>query len=94
MDRVPTISWFYGISIRMYFGDHAPPHFHAYEPGNEAQVRIADGEIIKGRLSRSARGLVKEWTLINQAALMENWERSRPGLRNPLQRIPGLDTPR
>jgi hypothetical protein len=24
---VPTISRFYGIVIRMYFADHAPPHF-------------------------------------------------------------------
>lgn len=90
---MPTISWFYGISIRMYFGDHAPPHFHAYEAGNEAQVRITDGEIIKGRLSKSARRLVKEWTEINRAALMENWERARPGSRMSLNRIPGLDTP-
>lgn len=25
---MPTISAFYGILIRMYFGDHPPPHFH------------------------------------------------------------------
>lgn len=90
---MPTISWFYGISIRMFFGDHAPPHFHAYEAGNEAQVRISDGEIMRGRLSKQARGLVKEWTLINQEALIENWDNSRPGSRMPLRRIPGLDTP-
>lgn len=78
----------------MFFGDHAPPHFHAYEAGNEAQVRISDGEIIKGRLSKTALGLVKEWTLINQAELQENWDASRPGSRKPLNRIPGLDTPR
>lgn len=90
---MPTISWFYGISIRIFFGDHAPPHFHAYEAGNEAQVRISDGEIMKGRLSKRARGMVKEWTLINQAALTENWDASRPGSRKPLSRIPGLDMP-
>jgi hypothetical protein len=77
----------------MYFGDHSPPHIHAYEAGNEAQVSIADGEIINGRLSKAARRLVKEWAQINQTALMENWERSRPGSRTPLRRIPGLDTP-
>ena len=32
---VPTISQFYGITIRMYFDDHPPPHFHAYY-GSEA----------------------------------------------------------
>jgi hypothetical protein len=90
---MPTISWFYGISIRMYFGDHAPPHFHAYEQDNEALVRIADGEIIKGRLSRAAQRFVKEWTEINQAALTRNWEATRPGLRKELERIPGLDSP-
>jgi hypothetical protein len=26
---MPTISWFYGIAIRMYFLDHPPPHFQA-----------------------------------------------------------------
>jgi hypothetical protein len=26
---MPTISQFYGITIRMYFDDHPPPHFHA-----------------------------------------------------------------
>ena len=26
---MPTISLFYGISIRLFYNDHAPPHFHA-----------------------------------------------------------------
>jgi hypothetical protein len=26
---MPTISHFYGIAIRMFYRDHAPPHFHA-----------------------------------------------------------------
>ena len=91
---MPTISWFYGIAIRMFFGDHAPPHFHAYEQDAEALVRIADGEVIKGRLSPQARRLVKEWTEINRTALMENWEASRPDSRKALQRIPGLGSPR
>jgi uncharacterized protein DUF2442/uncharacterized protein DUF4160 len=30
---VPTISRFFGIAIRMYFDEHAPPHFHAYYSG-------------------------------------------------------------
>jgi hypothetical protein len=25
---MPTISAFYGILIRMFYNDHAPPHFH------------------------------------------------------------------
>jgi len=26
---MPEISRFFGISIKMFFGDHVPPHFHA-----------------------------------------------------------------
>ena len=26
---MPEICRFYGIIIKMYFADHAPPHFHA-----------------------------------------------------------------
>jgi Domain of unknown function (DUF4160) len=37
---VPTISRFYWIVIRMYFSDHAPPHFHALYGGEEAVVAI------------------------------------------------------
>lgn len=29
LKNMPVISSFYGILIKMYFGDHAPPHFHA-----------------------------------------------------------------
>ena len=90
---MPTISSFYGIAIRMWFNDHPPPHFHAHEQDNEAEVRIADGEIMHGRLSKGAQRLVKQWTEINREALMTNWQAARPGSRKPLERIPGLGTP-
>lgn len=88
---MPTISWFYGISIRMYFNDHAPPHFHASHDADEATVAIEDGAILDGRLPRTARRLVQEWTLRHREALLDNWSRARAGTREPLQRIPGLD---
>jgi hypothetical protein len=27
---VPTIAYFYGIALQMFWQDHAPPHFHAF----------------------------------------------------------------
>jgi hypothetical protein len=27
--EMPTIAWFYGIMIQMFYNDHEPPHFHA-----------------------------------------------------------------
>ena len=56
---MPTISIFYGIAIRMYFQDHAPPHFHATYAEHEAQIDIATGQIIKGSLPKVARRLVR-----------------------------------
>jgi hypothetical protein len=37
---MPTICRFYGILIQMYFGDHAPPHFHALYAEFEALIDI------------------------------------------------------
>ncbi|MHB8659658.1 MAG: DUF4160 domain-containing protein [Solirubrobacteraceae bacterium] len=47
---MPTISRFYGIVIRMYFADHAPPHIHAVYGGEEAVVAIADGVVLHGAI--------------------------------------------
>jgi len=30
---MPAISVFFGITIRMYYADHSPPHFHAEYQG-------------------------------------------------------------
>lgn len=48
------LSEFYGIVIYMYFQDHNPPHFHAIYAEHEALVRIDSGEIIRGRLPKTA----------------------------------------
>ncbi len=86
---MPTISIFYGIVIRMFAKDHAPPHFHAIYAEHEALISIASGAIIEGKLPRSARRLVKEWARENQNLLMQNWENAQRG--EPLERIAGLD---
>jgi hypothetical protein len=86
---MPTVSYFYGIAIRMYLADHNPPHFHAIYGEHEAHVAIATGDILEGYLPRNAARIVKEWTLARQASLMDNWRRAREGRR--LERIPGLD---
>lgn len=74
---VPRISFFYGIVIAMYYDDHAPPHFHARYGEFEAQVQIANGEVLHGHLPRRAIGLVKEWSELHRGELAANWERSR-----------------
>ena len=58
---MPEVSRFYGIVIRMYFGDHNPLHFHAAYSGNEALININTLAVIAGRLPPRAMGLVAEW---------------------------------
>ena len=58
---MPTISQFYGIVIRTYYDDHAPPHFHAYYGSEAAIIRIEAPAITAGDLPRRARALAIEW---------------------------------
>jgi hypothetical protein len=58
---VPELCRFYGIVIKMYFGDHAPPHFHAEYSEFEAVIAIHSGAVLGGRLPPRAMGLVAEW---------------------------------
>ena len=84
---MPTISFFYGIIIRMYFADRPPAHFHAVYGEHEALVNIETGEVIYGHLPKTAAGIVKQWTLARRSELRENWERARR--LEPLERIAG-----
>jgi hypothetical protein len=86
---MPTISWFFGIAIRMYYRDHPPPHFQAVYNEYEANVSIETGKVIEGRLPKAAMNLVEQWTLARQSQLRENWRRARAS--EPLERIAGLD---
>jgi hypothetical protein len=66
---VPTIAFFYGIAIQMFYDDHNPPHFHARYNRAKALIRIADGEVISGELPPTAARLVKEWALARRLEL-------------------------
>ena len=56
---MPIISSFFGIYVRMYFADHAPPHVHVEYQGHEALIAIKDGMIVEGELPKRALALVK-----------------------------------
>ena len=86
---MPTVSYFYGIYIRMYVREHLPPHFHAVYGEFEANVSIQSGEVLDGRLPRNAARLVAEWTKKHRAELKENWRRAQSGY-GP-EKIAGLD---
>jgi len=58
---MPEICRFFGIVIKMYFGDHSPPHFHAIYEEHQAVIDIRNLVVVGGHLPPRALGLVVEW---------------------------------
>ena len=70
---MPTISTFYGILIQMFWGDHAPPHFHALYAEYEVLIDIHTLEVVRGSMPRRALALVLEWAFQHRVELLEDW---------------------
>jgi hypothetical protein len=85
---MPEISRFLGIAIAMYYGDHAPPHFHARYGDYEITVEI-DTTVVSGRFPPRALRLVMTWCRLHREELLENWERA--SARVPLLPIAPLE---
>ncbi len=85
---MPTISSFYGISIRMFFNDHVPPHFHVEYAEFKATVDILELRISGGKLPRRAQELVLDWAELHQNELLIDWQlctiKQQPNPINPL----------
>jgi len=73
---MPEISRFLGITIAMYFKEHAPPHFHVKYGSQRGSFSIADLQLIEGKLPRRIVALVLEWAFDHRDELMQNWERA------------------
>ncbi len=71
---MPTISIFYGITIRMYWADHSPPHFHASYGEDEAVIDIRSLQIIRGNLPSEALRLIFDWATLHRILLLEDWD--------------------
>ena len=86
---MPEICRFYGITIKMFFGDHLPPHFHARYGENEALVNINTLALFAGNIPPRALGLVMEWASLHQEELIELWHKVEK--LEPLHRIDPLE---
>ena len=87
--KLPTISTFYGIIIRMYFNDHAPPHFHVQYAEFKATINIEGLNITSGALPKRAQELVMEWATLHQKELLIDWklcmDKLQPNQISPLR---------
>jgi hypothetical protein len=89
MRRMPIISIFFGIVVRMFYREHDPAHFHAEHQGQQATFSF-DGEILSGEIrSGTAKRLIRDWALGHRAELEANWQRMKEG--QPMDRIPPLE---
>jgi len=86
---MPIISQFYGIIIRMFFDDHAPPHFHAEYAEYEIVVTIQPIRILQGDAPRRVTSMVLEWAALHQEELMADWQKCKE--LKALESIPPLD---
>lgn len=85
---MPEVSRFYGIVIKLFFGDHPPPHFHAEYAGKKAVFDIETLALIEGRLPPRALGLVTEWAALHQGELRAVWRQAEN--LDPLDKIDPL----
>jgi hypothetical protein len=71
---MPEIARFYGIIIKLFFGDHPPAHFHAVYGEYVGLFDIETLEMIEGDLPIRAKKLVTEWATINKTELKRMWD--------------------
>ena len=71
---MPILSVFFGITVRVYYEDHAPPHVHVSYAEYRAVVEIETGKLLAGRLPKRCLGLFEEWRAARLAELRRAWE--------------------
>lgn len=74
--KMPTLSYFYGIYIKMYFQrkEHNPPHFHAIYGEYTGEIEIKTLKQIEGDLPPKAMELIKEWGELHKEELQKIWD--------------------
>lgn len=85
---MPAISRFLGITIYMYWRDHAPPHVHAIKNGREAVFEIRTAAPVAGRLRSDDMYRVAAWITLHRDELLADWRLARDG--KALKRIDPL----
>lgn len=72
---MPTLARFGSIVIRIFAGDHAPPHFHVVTPDHQALVRLSDLQVMAGTIDRRSLEQALEWAAANGEFLGAEWRR-------------------
>lgn len=75
-DRMPVISRFYGITIKMYLRqkEHNPPHIHAIYGECIGMFCLWDGEMFEGDIPWKYQQIIKTFIEYYRERLMKMWE--------------------
>jgi hypothetical protein len=73
---MPQISQFLGISVRIHFADHSPPHLHAYYAGQEVMVELANGAVRRGGLPPTQQSRLLQWMGRHREELDGAWHQA------------------
>jgi hypothetical protein len=80
---MPTVSRFFGITIRMYYDEHGHQraHFHATVGEHEAVFDAETGDLLVGEIPTNKNKLVEAWAEIHKREILANWRRMKSGDR-------------
>ena len=71
---MPTFYLFEGIKICLYFGDHNPPHFHAFYGEYEVLIDIKNATLLKGDMPKKQLNKIIQFAGEKESELLEIWE--------------------
>jgi hypothetical protein len=78
--KMPPVTEFYQVVIRMNYSEHNPPHVHAeYKKGQYKAAFDLDGKMMVGYIPNRERRLVQAWIEIHRDEIMDNWTRIENG---------------
>lgn len=69
---MPIIAAFYGVTVRMFYDEHNPPHFHASYQDYTAEF-FMNGDLLKGDMPTKQRKQITAWAKIHEEELLKNW---------------------
>lgn len=80
---MPRLASCQALVVKLYFGDHPPPHVHIYagrigHPGVQAgRFSIDTGELIDGSLPAAKLATATSWCQRHREALSADWRRAQ-----------------
>ena len=70
---MPIISAFFGMIVRVFHADHAPPHVHVRYGDCEAIFEIKTGQLLHGKLPPRLEKVMREWLKLRRREVMKSW---------------------